>query len=100
MRWLRPDFQRPAAGVAAGFGEEFEPAAAAKSKEKKQDWPRTLPEQARALRHALAAQTGVVTPEHLARKLMRARVERVEELLRTLVSLGQAREVDPGRFAA
>jgi hypothetical protein len=100
VHWLRPEYQRPAAGIAAGFGEEFEAAAPAKAKEKKQEWPKTLPEQARALRHMLAAQAGVVTPEQLAKKFMRARVERVEELLQTLVSLGQAREVETGRFTA
>lgn len=100
VRWIRPEYQKPTAGVAAGFGEEFEAAAPAKAKEKKQEWPKTLPEQARALRQMLAAQTGVVTPEQIAKKFMRARVERVEELLQTLVSLGQAREVEAGRFAA
>jgi hypothetical protein len=30
----------------------------------------------------------------------RARVERIEELLQTLVSLGQAREVGAGRYAS
>jgi hypothetical protein len=100
VRWLRPEYQRPAAGVAAGFDEGFETAAPAAAREKKQEWPRTLPEQARALRHMLAAQPGVVTPEQLARKFMRARVERITELLQTLVSLGQAREVEAGRFAA
>lgn len=100
VRWLRPEYQRPAAGIAAGFGEGFEAAAPAKAKEKKQEWPKNLPEQARALRQMLAAQSGVVTPEQLAKKFMRARVERVEELLQTLVLLGQAREVEAGRFAA
>jgi len=100
VRWLRPEYQRPAAGIAAGFGEGFEAAALGKAKEKKQEWPKTLPEQARALRQMLATQPGVVTPEQLAKKFMRARVERVEELLQTLVSLGQAREAETGRFAA
>ncbi|HYH84728.1 MAG TPA: DNA methyltransferase, partial [Pyrinomonadaceae bacterium] len=100
VRWLRPDFQRPASGVAAEFGEDFEPAATAAAKEKKQLWPKSLPEQARALRQMLAAQKGVVTPQQLARKFTRARVERVEELLQTLVSLGQAREVETGRYTA
>jgi hypothetical protein len=49
VRWLRPEFQRPAAGVEAAFGGEFTPAVPAKAKEKKQEWPKTLPEQARAL---------------------------------------------------
>jgi hypothetical protein len=100
VRWLRPEYQRPAAGVVAGFGEGFEPAAPAKAKEKKQEWPKTPPEQARALRQMLATQPGVVTPEQLAKKFMRPRVEQVEESLQTLVSLRQAREVETGRFAA
>ena len=33
------------------------------------------------------------------RAFTRARVERIEELLQTLFSLGQAREVGPGRYA-
>lgn len=102
VRWLRPEFQKPAAGVAATFGEGFEAAAAvtttAAAKEKKQPWPKTLPEQARALRQVLAARKGVVTAKELARSFVRARVERIEELLQTLVSLGQAREVGAGRF--
>jgi hypothetical protein len=61
---------------------------------------RSLPEQARAVRLALSAQRGVVTPAELARAFTRARVERVAELLQTLASLGQAREVAPGRYAA
>jgi len=52
VRWLRPAYQRPTAGIAAGFGDD-----------------------------------------------LRARVERVGELLQTPVSLGQAREVETGRFA-
>lgn len=100
VRWLRPEFQKPAAGVAAAFGEEFAPAAAATAaKQDKQPWPKSIPEQARAVRLALASQRGVVTPQELARAFARARVERVEELLQTLVSLGQAREVGPGRYA-
>ena len=101
MRWLRPAFQRPAAGVSAAFGEEFAPAAAATAaRQERQPWPKTIPEQARAVRLALASQRGVVSPAELARAFTRARVERVSELLQTLVSLGQAREVAPGRYAA
>ncbi len=50
------------------------------------------------MRQALATAAGVVTPEQLAKKFARANVERVRELLQTLVSLGQAREVAEGRF--
>jgi len=41
-----------------------------------------------------------IMPEHLANMFMRVCVEWVEELLQTVVSLGQAREVEAGRIAA
>ena len=47
----------------------------------------------------LASERGVTTPAELARRFTRARVECVEELLQTLVSLGQARKVGAGRYA-
>lgn len=104
VRWLRPDFQRPKTGVAARFGEEFEPAAAAAAKKKKgaakPAWPKSLPEQARALRQLLASERTAATAAELAKRFTRARTERVEELLRTLVSLGHAREVEGGRYAS
>jgi hypothetical protein len=100
VRWLRPEFQKPAAGVAAAFGEEFTSAAPAAARQEKQPWPKSIPEQARAVRQALASGRGVVTPQQLARSFTRARVERVEELLQTLVSLGQAREVGDGRYTS
>jgi hypothetical protein len=98
VRWLRPEFQKPAVGVAATFGKEFAPAAALPARQEKQPWPRTIPEQARAVRQALSAQRGLVTPAQLAKAFRRARVERIEELLETLVSLGQARDVGEGRY--
>jgi predicted HTH transcriptional regulator len=50
-------------------------------------------------RTTLAAQTGVVTAQQLAKSFLRARSETIENLLQTLVSLGLAREVDGGKFA-
>jgi SAM-dependent methyltransferase len=101
VRWLRPEFQNPqGAGQAAldtGVGEAAAVAAVA---QEKTPWPKALPDQAKAVRAALAQQPGVVTPEELARSFKGARVDRVEALLATLASLGQAREVEAGRFAA
>jgi len=99
VRWLRPEFQKPAAGVAAAFGEEFKAVAPAAVKQDKQPWPKSIPEQARAVRQALASQRGVVTPRQLAAAFTRGNVGRIEELLQTLVSLGRAREVSAGRYA-
>jgi len=63
-------------------------------------WPKTLAEQARAVRAALTAQTAAVTAAELARQFKSARQERVSQLLETLCSLGQARETTPGHFVA
>lgn len=42
----------------------------------------------------------MVTARELAGTFRGARADQVEALLVTLVSLGQAREVEPGRFTA
>ncbi|HVG30475.1 MAG TPA: DNA methyltransferase [Pyrinomonadaceae bacterium] len=99
VRYLRPAFQRPAGATQAALDTgEAAPAAAAKLS--KQPFPKTLPEQARAVRLALAAEPSAVTPAELARRFTRARASAVEELLQTLASLGQAREVGGGRYVA
>ena len=98
IRWLRPEYQRSAGPSQATLetAGEVEIAAAA-SKQKRDQWPATLSEQVRAIRATLAEQQGIVGAEILARRFTRARVDRVEEILKTLVSLGQARQVE-GRY--
>jgi hypothetical protein len=103
IRWLRPDFQNPTGKKAATQGtliEETEEPEETTAKKAKLPWPKTLPERAQAVKAALAAQRGPVTPEQLAKTFLRARVDGVEELLETLASLGQARELADGRFVA
>ncbi len=101
VRWLRPAFQHPQGAVATqaafdtGEAATIETAVAAK-----QPFPANLAEQARAVRNALIAQPGVVTPAQLAKTFQRARADRIEELLQTLVLLGQARQVMEGKYAA
>ena len=65
--------------------------------QERRPWPATLSEQVRAIRAALAEQPGTIGAELLARRFTRARAGRVGEILKTLVSLGQAREVE-GRY--
>ncbi|HAS81928.1 MAG TPA: hypothetical protein DCS43_04455 [Verrucomicrobia bacterium] len=65
-----------------------------------QPWPPAIPDQVRVLREVLAAQVGPATAETIARQFIRARKDRVEELLQTLVALGQAREISAGQFLA
>lgn len=103
VRWLRPEFQNPTGQKAATQGtliEETEEPQEKTSKKAKLPWPKTLPERAQAVKAALTAQRSPVTPEQLAKTFLRARVEGVEELLDTLASLGQARELADGRFVA
>jgi len=100
VRWLRPEFQNPqAAGqTALDTGEEAAAVVPTGPKEKL-PWPKALADQAKAVRAALASQSSVVSAEELARSFKGARLDRVEALLATLASLGQAREVEAGRFA-
>jgi len=101
VRWLRPDYQHPQGTAQASLGIKGEgttqAVAAARAKS---PFPSNLAEQARAVRGALVAHSGVVTPAQLAKSFQRAHVDRVEELLETLVLLGQARQVEEGKYAA
>jgi len=105
VRWLRPEFQHPAGratqtALDTGTAPDTMPIAATSTRRDKLPWPKTVPEQARAVRQALAACGGVTTPAELAGTFSRARVRAVEELLQTLAALGQAREVEAGRYVA
>jgi hypothetical protein len=109
VRWLRPEYQNPSGFDSAqptapaqdslplpegeGRGEGAAPATKTKPA-----WPKTLPEQVQAVRAALQTAAGPVTAETIARGFVRARTEKVTELLITLVALGQARELEPGSY--
>lgn len=100
VRWLRPAFQHPQGAVATQAAFDIGEAAAIETAVTKQPFPSNLAEQARAVRNALIAQPGVVTPAQLAKTFQRARADRIKELLQTLVLLGQARQVMEGKYAA
>jgi hypothetical protein len=109
VRWLRPEYQNPGgetvpsplAGEGQGEGEapDTEAPSPQPSPQAKLPWPKTLAEQAQAVRAALAAAAAPATPEALARTFQGARSDRVAELLDTLASLGQARRLEDGRYA-
>jgi hypothetical protein len=63
-------------------------------------WPKTLAEQAQAVRTALTAVAGPADAATLAKQFKSARVDRIAELLATLSSLGQARAFPEGRYVA
>ena len=96
IRWLRPEFQ--AGTGAAPVQRELEVAAAAEAP--RQSWPRELPDQFKAVRAALAAERSPAEVEQVAAHFIRARRERVAEVLETLASLGQVRHAGPGLYTA
>jgi hypothetical protein len=61
-------------------------------------WPKPLPEQIRLVRELLGRQAAPATAATLAEAITRGRVDRIEELLQTLVTLGHARDLGSGRY--
>jgi len=103
IRWLRPSFQHPEATTTqATMGTaEIETAAPAKAKVVgKLPWPKTLAEQAQAVRAALVAAAGPVDVATLAKIFKGTKTDRLEDILETLASLGQARALADGRYVA
>ena len=101
IRWLRPEFQNPAGtGQAQTAFEENASVSTKAKKTTKAKWPKSLPEQAQAVRSTLISLASPATPEDVARSFSRAKGERVGELLETLVTLGQALQIADGRFVA
>ena len=104
IHWLRPEFQHPEGTRAATqtnlpiAPDEPESASGPSKPAKRSPWPKSLPEQVQAVRSTLSAHPSGLTPEQLARTFLRARTDRVSELLETLASLGQARALADGRL--
>jgi hypothetical protein len=93
VRWLRPEFQTGI--IVAPVQRELTVAAA--GADARTSWPRELPDQFKAVRAALTADSAPASVDRVAGNFVRARVA---EVLQTLVSLGQARETAPGRYTA
>jgi hypothetical protein len=99
IRWLRPEYQNPAGQQAAAKGEQSSMDIGPVVSTDKTPWPKNLPEQIAAVHFALH-EMGEATPDQIARKFQRARSASVQPLLESLTALGQARQVEGGRFAA
>jgi hypothetical protein len=105
VRWLRPDYQAP--DEAPAQAALLETANAPGRSERpgthptRRQWPASLPEQAQAVRAALAAAAGPVDAGTLAALFGRRtqkRLAQISELLEMLAALGQARAVGDGRY--
>ena len=104
IRWLRPDFQNPEGRsetqTTLDISAKEKPVKKTTAKVKKQPWPETLSDRFHAVRNALAEQAAPAEPATIAKLFTRARKNVVEEVLQTLVTVGQARETDDGRYVA
>jgi hypothetical protein len=101
IRWLRPEFQNPDGVtqtelIESGEAAKKNPAAAAKRK--KQPWPKSLPERMVAIQSALNQHDGPAEPKDIAAYYTRAKRADVEEMLATLVAIGNVRQLEDGRF--
>jgi hypothetical protein len=63
-------------------------------------WAKILAEQAQAVRAALTIFAAPADAATLAKTFKGAKADRVEDILETLASLGQARELKGGKFVA
>ena len=99
IRWLRPAFQTLAAGAiqtTLATGEESS-ASSAKTAAKA-PWPKTLAQQVQVVRSVLVALGAPINTATLAKSFKGAKADRVEEIMETLASLGQARALSGGRY--
>ena len=102
VRWLRPEYQAPAAKtiVVEEQGQlDISRAPSAAVGAGKTSWPKTLPERITGIRGLLAAQPKPAHAEELARRFHRAPRGDVQEVLNALVALGLARRLDDNRYA-
>ena len=108
IRWLRPEFQNPAQAkqTTIVIEEPDEPEAETptkkpvKEKAKKLPLPAKLPDQVLAIRQQLATAEKPLTAADMAKHFTRANADRIEELLQSLVVMGNARQVDANKFVA
>ncbi len=109
VRWLRPEFQAPAAaapdlGLTSANAKKSRRSVAAAAPRKsrgKLAWPDERPAQVEAVSAALAAAEGAVTAADLAAVLARAQKETVAEILAALVIIGRAQRGEKrGTFTA
>ena len=110
IRWLRPDYQSPSGLRVTSYElPATQPALLHETGDEdtryvttptRLPWPARMAEQAQAIRTVLAALDEPATAEQVAARFVDAPVDRVAELLETLVGLGQAGQAREGWFVA
>ncbi len=99
VRWLRPEYQAPGwqAPVAQGLDLGDTPAVTPSNII---PWPATLPEQVSAVQSILSAAPAPVAANDVARAFKGKRAGSVKPVLDALTSIGMARRLADGRYAA
>ena len=103
IRWLRPDFQNRSQQTQQAIDIEDssdDEAATTKPPTKAKESAKKLPEQVLAIRQQLSTASKPLTAHDMAKLFTRAKADRIEELLQSLVILGSARQVDGNKFVA
>jgi len=101
VRWLRPEFQAPDELAAQKKAQQIEADLVVdEGKQKKPRLPEQLPDQVALIRATLAELDDIVTAGELSACFSQGRraEKKVGEVLRTLVMLGQAEQVEDGFF--
>lgn len=99
IRWLRPDYQNPAGRAAVATGTQGDLGIATLDTTTRAPWPKSLPEQVRAVREALT-DMGEATPDQIARRFARVQSRSIQPLLEALCALQQARPIEGGLYAS
>ena len=99
IRWLRPEYQAPAYQAPVAGALDLGEAAAALP-DNIIPWPGTLPEQVRAVQSILATSAAPLAPQDVARAFKGKRAATVRPVLDALASIGMARRLGNGRYAA
>lgn len=99
IRWLRPEYQAPdyAAPIAQTLDLGDVPAPLP---DNVIPWPKKLPEQVRAVQSILATARAPLAAQDIARSFKGKRATTVRPVLDALTSLGMARRLGDGRYAA
>ncbi|MFZ4789979.1 MAG: class I SAM-dependent DNA methyltransferase [Candidatus Competibacteraceae bacterium] len=100
IRWLRPAFQAPDQPTSATQTEIDADVVETSPLPTLRPWPKTLPEQARAVTEVLTEAGAPQTPVELAARFEGAKLKSLTALLETLAALGRARVVEGARFRA
>lgn len=99
IRWLRPEYQAP--DYTAPITQTLDLGdTAAVLPDNVIPWPGTLPEQVSAVQSVLATAPAPLAPQDVARTFKGKRAATVRPVLDALASIGMARRLNDGRYAA